>query len=303
MLGRKRLGLALAAFVIACGAQAAPAAAEGEAETGAFGSFRLKGTNGYSVLAIALSKPRFKHGEILVFVGKGSASGLDSVIYLAPAAVTPDTIEADLGPVGQISLQFESSGPPERVHASCKRGGSVTYEPGVWVGEIEFVGEEGFTQVHRTRTKAIPNPFLETGCGGIRIGETSGQEADAARLIARSATRKHAIYLQANKNHRKARVRVEASLEERRDGMVVSREVVRSFPASTFSFDAELRSATLAPPAPFSGSASLHRDAQPANQWTGNLSVDFSGRADVPLAGRRFNSALGHWKRTEVLLR
>lgn len=303
MLGRKRLSLLLAAFAIVLGALATPAAAEGEAETGAFGSFRLKGTNGYSILALALSNPKFKHGEILIFVGRRSRMGFNSVVYLAPATVTPDTIEADLGPVGVISLRFEPSGPPERVHASCKRGGSVTYEPGVWVGEIEIAGEEGFTQVHRNRTKAIPFPLPEPGCGVTRIGETSGQRPDAARLIARSATRKHALYLQANKNYRAARVRLEASLEERRDGLVVSREVVRFSPASSFSFDPELRVATLAPPAPFSGSASFHRGAKPANQWAGSLSVDFPGRADVPLAGRRFHSALGHWKRTEDLFR
>jgi hypothetical protein len=302
VLGRRGLVIALLTLVLPACIQVTPAVAEGEPETGAFGSFRLKGTNGYSIFVIALSKPRFKHGEILVFVGRRSVGGVDSVIYLAPAKVTPTTIDADLGPVGQVSLQFEPSGPPERVHASCKQGGSVTYEPGAWVGVIEIAGEEGFTQVHRTRTKAIANPFRETGCGLIGIGETSGQKPDAARLIARSATRKRAIYLQANKNHRKARVRLEASLEERRHGLVVSREVVRLFKPGAFTFDAELRSATLAPPAPFSGSASFHRGAKPANQWAGNLSVDFPGRADVPLAGRRFNSALGHWKRTEDLI-
>lgn len=303
MLGRGRLGLVLAALALAFGVQATPAAAEGEPETGAFGAFRLKGTNGYSILALALSKPRFKHGEILILVGRENARGFDSVFYFAPARVTPDTIEADLGSVGEISLRFESSGPPERVHAGCKRGGSVTYEPGAWVGEIEIAGEGGFTQVHRTRTKAIPSPSLETGCGGVGIGETSGQGPDAARLIARSANRKHAVYLQANKNHLKARVRVEASLEERRRGLVVSREVVRFFDAPAFSFDPDLRFATLAPPAPFSGRADFHHDAKPANQWTGNLSVDFPGRPDIPLAGRRFNAALGHWKRTEDRVR
>lgn len=295
--------LILCLCVVAFAVHAAPAAAEGEAETGAFGSFRLKGTNGYSILALALSKPQFKHGEILIFAGKRSGRGLESAIYLASATVTPDTIEADLGPVGGIELRFEPSRPPERVHASCKRGGSVTFEPGVWVGEIEIAGEEGFTRVHRTRTKAIPNPLLETGCGVTGIGETGGHGVVGGRLIARSATRKHSIYLQANKNHRGARVRVEASLEERRDGLVVSREVVSFSSPSSFSFDPELRIATLAPPAPFSGSASFHREAKPANQWAGGLSVDFPGRAGVPLAGRSFNSALGHWKRTEEFTR
>lgn len=295
----RRLIVCLCAAALVAGAVAAPAAAEGEAETGAFGSFRLKGTNGYSLLVLALSRPQFKHGEILVVAGRQSEGGSDSVLYFTSAKVTPDSIDADLGPVGAISLRFEPSRPPERVHTGCKRGGAVTYEPGVWAGEIEIAGEEGFTRVSRTRAKAVPSPFFGTGCGGTGIGETSGQGPDAARLIARSATRKHAIHLQANKNHRNARVRVEASLEERRVGLLVSREVVRFSPASSFSFDSDLRIATVTPSAPFSGSATFHRGAKPADQWAGTLSLDFPGRADVHLAGRRFNAALGHWKRTE----
>ena len=293
MLGR--LGLALLTLALLAGVQATPAAAEGEPDTGAFGAFRLKGTNGYSILVLALSKPQFRNGEVLVIAARKGAS----VIYLTRARVTPTTIDADLGPAGQISVRFEPSGPPERVHASCKRGGSVVYEPGAWVGEIDIAGEEGFTRAQRGRIKAIPNPLVEIGCATLGIGETSGHGVVGAKLTARSATRERAIYLQANKNHRSARVRVETSLEERRRGLIVSREVVHLFPAAAFDFDFELRSADLSPAAPFSGSASFHRNAKLANQWTGNLSVDFPGRADVPLAGSRFTSVLGHWERTE----
>jgi hypothetical protein len=293
----RRLGVALAPLAVLLCAQATPAAAEGEADTGAFGAFRLKGSNGYSVLVIALSRPQFKHGEVLVFVGRRAGHGFENALYLAPAKVLPDTIEADLGPVGEISVRFEPSGPPERVHASCKRGGSVSFEPGAWVGGIELTGEEHFTEVHVSRTRAIPTPFLDAGCGGLGIGESSG--GAGARLIARSAMAKRAIYLQVNKNHQHARVRVEASLEERRGRLIVSREVANFFPAAAFDFDAPLQTAELSPSAPFFGSATFHRNAKPMNQWTGNLSVDFPGRANVPLAGHRFTSVLGHWERTE----
>ena len=290
-----KLAAAVVSVGVAMALVAAPAAAEGEADTGASGAFRLKGTNGYSMLVIALSKQQFKHGEILVWAVRKGAS----VIYLARAKVTPTTIDADLGPVGEISVRFEPSGPPERVQASCKRGGSVTYEPGAWVGEIEIAGEEGFTRTEKSRVKAIPNPFSELGCATVGIGETGGHGVVGAKLTARSATRERAVYLQVNKNHDQARVRVETSLEERCGGLIVSREVVRLFPAAAFDFDPELRSAQLSPAAPFSGSASFHRNAKPANQWTGNLAVDFPGRANVPLAGRRFTTVLGHWERTE----
>jgi hypothetical protein len=81
--------------------------------------------------------------------------------------------------------------------------------------------------------------------------------------------------------------------------LIVSREVANLFPAAAFDFDFPLRTAELSPSAPFSGSAGFHRNAKSANQWTGNLSVDFPGRANVPLAGHRFTSVLGHWERTE----
>jgi hypothetical protein len=273
----------------------AGAAAEGEAETGAFGSFRLKATNGYSMLVMAFSKPRFKHGEALVFVvGKS-----DAAIYFVSAKVTATEIEADLGPVGEIVVEFQPSGPPERTHASCKRGGSVTFEPGAWVGAIDFTGEEGFTEVHESRAKASVSPFIEAGCGGRSIGEMLGSQVRGARLVARSAKKKQSIYLQANQNRPGAPVYAEASIEERHAGLVVSREVADYYRPGVFEFALSLESATLTPSAPFAGYATFHRNAKPANRWTGNLTVDFPGRANVSLAGGRFKAALVHAKRTE----
>jgi hypothetical protein len=75
--------------------------------------------------------------------------------------------------------------------------------------------------------------------------------------------------------------------------------VLDHFSSSAFDFASPLRTATLAPPVPFTGQATFRRNANPANRWTGNLSVDFPGRADVPLAGGRFKAALVHAKRTE----
>jgi hypothetical protein len=60
-----------------------------------------------------------------------------------------------------------------------------------------------------------------------------------------------------------------------------------------------LRTAVLAPPAPFSGSATFYRFAKAANRWTGNLAIDFPGRARVPLVGSRFEATLVHAKRDE----
>lgn len=285
---------AVVAVVIMAGFVAG-AAAEGEEETGGFGAFRLKGTNGYSVLVLAFSKPHFTEGEVLVWVSKKNAAAL----YFVPAKVTATSIDADLGRVGVIAAEFEPSGPPERVHASCKRGGASTFDPGAWVGTIEFEGEEGFTEARRSRAKATVSPFVDAGCGGTLIGETMGAQVHGARLVARSATKKQAIYLQANQNYPGAPVYLETSIEERHAGLVVSREVAGYYPPDAFEFAPSLGSATLTPPAPFAGYATFYRNAKPANRLTGNLTVDLPGRADVSLAGGRFKAALVHAKRTE----
>ncbi|HET7454373.1 MAG TPA: hypothetical protein VFJ76_02520 [Solirubrobacterales bacterium] len=298
MAGRRWAKFIAAVLVVAAIAAgfAAIASAEGEEETGGFGAFRLKGTNGYSVLIMAFSRPHFKHGELLVWASKNDAS----VIYFVPATVTATTIDGNLGAAGRISVAFEASGQPENLGTSCDQGKKVSFQPGNWVGTITFAGEEGFTRVDEPRSKAIVNPFIEIACGDpVSIGELTGHGIRGARLVARSTTSKHALFLQVNKNHRNASVRVESSLEERRGRLLVDREVVSHLPASSFYFDPLLRMATFRPPAPFSGSAAFRRNAEPANQWTGSLFVDFPGRADVHLAGSRFHSALVRASRTE----
>jgi len=274
------------------------ASAEGEEDTGGFGAFRLKGTNGFSILVTGASGPHFKRGEVLIFVTKKH----ELAFYFAPAKVTATEIVADLGALGELSVQFEASGPPEPVRPSCEEG-TITYEPGFWEGTIEFTGEQGFTSAQSSRTKAIFSPLFAPDCGRYLIGERFGHRVRGVRLIARAATRKRSLFLQANQNHQGAPVRLEASLKERRGKVIISRLVTDWYPRDSFSFDPMLRFATLTPPAPFSGGATFRRGAKPANRWTGTLALDFPGRSNVSLVGRAFRTSLLHAQRTEVRTR
>lgn len=287
---------ALIATVLAACLPAA-ALAEGEEDTGGFGAFRLEASNGYKVTVLASSRPGFEHGEAIVWVTGRNAG----VFYLAPATVTATTIDADLGAVGRISVDFEPVGQPERIHSDCDKGGSAKVQPGFWVGTVELNGEEGFTHAEATRVKSIVSPFIEIVCGdGVGIGEATGRGLPGARLVARSAAKKHTVFLQVNQNRPDGPVYLEASLEERRrGGLIVSREIERRYAGDAFSFDPQLQSAVLDPPSPFSGRAAFNRHAKPRNEWTGSLTLDFPGRANVPMAGGRFKAALWHAKRTE----
>jgi hypothetical protein len=65
-------------------------------------------------------------------------------------------------------------------------------------------------------------------------------------------------------------------------------------PASAFRYDPDLRTATLSPPAPFSGSATLARSRNSVPPtWTGHLAIEFPGR-EVALAGPGMNVHLEH---------
>ncbi len=57
-----------------------------------------------------------------------------------------------------------------------------------------------------------------------------------------------------------------------------------------------MRTATLSPPAPFSGTASLRRDPNAVSPlWSGNLTLAFPGHT-VPIAGPAVHVSLEHAK-------
>jgi hypothetical protein len=280
--------VATALVLLAC--FAALASAEGEEDTGGFGAFRLKGTNGYSILFMGFSRPHYKQGEVLVWASKGHAG----VTYFTSATVTSTRIEAELGAAGEIAVEFQPEGGPERVRSSCDEDGVVTFQPGFWVGKIEITGEEGFTTVQKTRAKAMVTPFLDILCGASAGGEGVGHGFPGVRLVVRDGGLHRVPLLQVNQNRPGGPLRIEANLEERQGDLIIDRTIEDLNLGSGLHFDPRLRSATLSPPAPFSGSATFHRNAKPTNRWTGNLTLDFPGRADVPMTGRAFKATLAH---------
>jgi hypothetical protein len=289
--GRRVWIAAVAALLVALAlGSAGPAQAEGEEDTGGFGAFRLKGTNGYTVLALAFSKPGFKHGHVLLFVVGRKADAL----YVAPAKVTATSIDADLGAVGQISVDFEPRGDRETVESRCGDEGKTSFQPGNWVGTIEFRGEEGFTAAEANSTPSLITPFLDLVCGVAVGGEAIGPGLPGARLVARSANKRQVVSLQANQNRPGSRLKLGASIEERSGKLTVTRGVEGFYPSRGFDFDPQLRFARLRPSGPYAGVGVFRRDAKPANRWTGSLSVDFPGRSNVHLTGSRFRASLAH---------
>jgi hypothetical protein len=106
------------------------------------------------------------------------------------------------------------------------------------------------------------------------------------------------LTFQVNKNNRHARVVYSASVREQREGVYVYRTIQGTAGPGGFRFDRDLKSATLSPSAPFSGSATVHREAGSLLPiWHGNLKLAFPGRT-IPLADPDVHVSLEHARLT-----
>ncbi|MGC1164535.1 MAG: hypothetical protein WA862_00360 [Solirubrobacterales bacterium] len=281
--------LAALAIVSAIGALAPVGASATDSDLKHAYAFKVDASNGYSILAYAGNERADGRGEIVLFVGGKSAG----VTYQAPALLTATSVEADLGSLGEVSLDVIPSGKKKRLRSSC--GGepeTATYEPQRYRGTFEFHGEEKYTEAVTSAPREYTRFFFRLLCGGVISGETGGPDSPGARLRLHSRTGPIGLDLQANKNRPGARTRFEVDLHEKRDGIAISRHALLRAGADAFDYDPLLRSATLTPPAPFAGRASFRRAAAVANRWTGNLTVDLPGRSDVPLTGAAVGATL-----------
>ena len=253
-------------------------------------AFKLDASHGYSILAFAASQRADGRGEVVLIVSRGTASAL----YAAPATVTATRIDADLGQLGQVALEVTPSGRTRDLNTACaeEKPRTVSIEPPSFRGRFEFQGEEGFADASSTAPREYTRFFVDFACPGVSQGEISGPTLPGAELKLHARRGSFRLSLQANKNRPGARTRFEVTTHEKRRGVAISRSRELWLESGAFRFDRSLRTATLAPAAPFSGRAEFHRRAAPANRWTGGLSVDLPGRSNLPLTGAGVGATL-----------
>lgn len=292
-MGRRRI-ICLGLVSLVCGAFPATTAGFTATfeSTAVEAGFRLHGSHGYSISAVAYSGVDGHRGTIEFTASRHAAT----VSYRAPASVTANAIQADLGSIGRVDVLRRPSGREKTVHPKCL-GGAQTYEPGTYEGVIEFNGEEGYTRAKQSRVAQLPALLLFAArgpCGG-GYGEATGLGEPGARLRGVSFARGRSLSFQVNKNSPRAQSVFTASLKERSGGIRIDRELTGVAPPSAFRFDPHLRTATLTPRAPFFGSASLSRSKDSFSPiWTGDLKLAFPGRSAVSLAGPGVHVSLVH---------
>jgi hypothetical protein len=261
---------------------------------GGYGAFLLHGTHGYSILVRAHPQEGSQdEGVDLRVFRNGSAAS-----YEVPAKVTATMIKATLGGIGRIAVRFHPRGKPRIAGIGCAPGAKLRYQPGVWAGRIAFRGEEGFTRVEARSAKQIVWPFLLIACPYISEPEELGPEFPGALLSAGWRSKSRLVGLGAITNSPGGRLKLSASIEEQKGRLRITRTAGGFFPGTGFEFDRALSTATLRPPEPFSGIATYSGSAEPQDRWSGDLSVDLPGYADLPLTGAGFGVSLVHARYT-----
>jgi hypothetical protein len=253
----------------------------------------LRGSHGYR-FQIAQTQP----GSLYVITRKRKAS---VTYFVHPRRSAGEGIVATLPGVGRISTRFRPIGramerdPPD----NCEGHGSLV-QRGTFVGAIQLVGEQGYTEVDATHVRGKVTRSFRRVCDN-RGGLVNFPPIRFSILSASSKRGHENIGFFAARSESKDQptlnsVVFSASSAEQRGSMLVDRSIFAFGRLETFAVDG-LQSASLSPPQPFTGTASFQQISPKAGSWTGSLSAELPGIGPVALTGPEFSSALCNGQR------
>jgi hypothetical protein len=251
--------------------------------------FNLKSSNGFEIFVE-------KQGHRVLLM----AADARSTVAYAPRSSVPKNsgIRFTLPGLGRISVQFRPQGPPHRStpdpFPGC-RGGELVKQPGQFIGTIEFRGERDYTAVQTNRAKGVIETHAKEICK-VSPGDDSELPIDKTELWVKSETGRKGVGFDVSMHGDPIDlISFGASVVERRQEMMVFRHTfvngeqgdlvvgdTRPYPLS----------ATVTPPAPFSGWAEYQRTPDGMRSWTGTLAVSLPGLDRVPLTGPDFSPRL-----------
>jgi hypothetical protein len=194
--------------------------------------------------------------------------------YTAPAKVTAERVTARFGSLGELDYRFA---PKQNGRIDCN---------GVEEGEAVFEGSfriypepKNCTQKRLARVVRYHPSYSDEGA---TLQATAGSPA-------KGRMREVNVFDEGQRGSHK--VGVFATLAERREGLAVARGVQLAAGSKAFRWNLEKGTATLRPPAPFTGSATFTRHGHNGHGiWRGSLSMPIFGGEPVELAGGEFRS-------------
>jgi hypothetical protein len=225
--------------------------------------------------------------------------------YSVKGRVTSSRVVADLGRFGSVSVRFRRTGKPARIpaHPAGCSGKVALRWRGVFTGSVAFLPEAGWPRVSRRTIRRRGWLTFTPGrtCRGVSEppGPPRGTHGNGVYLEAHDGGSRTFSVLGERPRIPPGSTTVEQRAPEFTTswkghiGRVQIEDRLFNLGGATASlrFDEALTTATVEPPPPFYGTATLTRDTSGATQWTGSLGVSFFGR-QVPLAGSAFRSSL-----------
>lgn len=262
--------------------------------------FTLNGTNGYRIIV------RGSQSSVVLIASHDQSA---AVYVTQQGKVTAGGLTADFGKLGDISVRFRES----TMRASslrCNQTSQGVIQNGVFVGAITFHGEHRFTMVDAPRARGKISVGQDSRCRhslirleGADVGISQdnrknrpsleviaglGQKATTSFYAGRNALADVRGFEQSGvplalDSLDKQGVPFSALTIEERGWMQIARLVAVKGSMNSFVVDPSYANAQVAPPRPFSGTASFA--ACKDRDWAGSLSVSFPGRPNVSLAG------------------
>lgn len=259
-------------------------------------TLQLRGSHGYAIQVIGFGPRR-----VLLSASKGDLSAS----YLVHGKVSDYSIEADFGKLGRVAVRLHPDGPPQDETNSftptCK-GKAATTQRGRFAGSIRFRGEHGYTEV---KTKGAQGTVFHSHrqvCKLQRGGRHHSRSPFPPMISLGAASSNRQIpsfsVFEEKPGNAKGRFFVEgttfeANQSEHREGVSIDHSADVTAPSKTFTVSplgSTPISATVSPPAPFSGAASFEETTEGHGTWTGDLEAELPGVGQVPLTGPTYSA-------------
>jgi hypothetical protein len=215
--------------------------------------------------------------------------------YETPGEVTEDAVKARFGRFGELDYTFT----PAPHAGPCSEVAAGTFE-----GTFDFTGENEYVEFEAPSARGTLRGAPEKGCrdgrrataAPRRPAAEATREAveDQASLLGHSAPPwpiRSLLVVEFEAKHRQ-RVLFDAFRGERVEGMLIGRGAQAVAPRRDFTWNLKAGTARVAPPAPFTGSATFKRRAGGRSVWQGSLRAPVLGAGPMRLTGGDFRVQL-----------
>jgi hypothetical protein len=232
------------------------------------------------------------------------AKGPQVAYYSVPAEVTADRFIAKFGTFGELDYTFSPKG---KGSLGCL-GASHTENEAELDGTFTFTGENEYVHVDAPHAEGQMHLYpVPKQCAQARGARATG--AAARRAVPYSPYGGEGATLHAITGHRRGslaarevslydadgngphRITIIAEVGEELEGVDIVRGVQMTAPSSAFHWNLAAGTASLRPPAPFTGSAKFTRHGQNGHgTWSGSLVMPVLGGEPVAMAGDGFRA-------------